>query len=94
MADKTYYVYILTNRRNTVLYTGVTNSIERRFVEHNEKVSKTSFAAKYNLDKLVYCEETADVRDAIAREKEIKGWVRRKKVDLIERANPEWKDLL
>jgi putative endonuclease len=87
-----YYVYILTNRRHGVLYTGVTNDLERRIYEHKCKLI-LGFASKYNLRKLVYFEETTDVNAAIAREKQIKGWLRKKKVALIESMNPEWKDL-
>ena len=87
-----YYVYILTNRRHGVLYTGVTNDLERRIYEHKCKLI-LGFASRYNLRKLVYFEETTDVNAAIAREKQIKGWLRKKKVALIESMNPEWKDL-
>ncbi len=89
MAD--YYVYILTNRSDT-LYTGVTNNLERRMYEHKQKTLK-GFTEKYNLDTLVYDETTGDVRSAIMREKEIKGWTRAKKIALIESANPQWRDL-
>ncbi|KJS87710.1 MAG: hypothetical protein JM58_03340 [Peptococcaceae bacterium BICA1-8] len=87
-----YYVYILTNWSNNVLYTGVTNDLERRLYEHKNKMVK-GFTKKYNVDKLVYFESTTDVRSAISREKQIKGWIRSKKNDLIENANPGWKDL-
>ncbi len=88
-----YYVYIATNQRNTVLYTGVTRDIERRIYEHKNKIVK-GFTSKYNVEKLVYCEEFFEPNDAIAAEKKIKGWVRKKKIALIEERNPEWKDLL
>lgn len=88
-----YYVYILTNARNNVLYTGVTNSIERRVFEHKQGGITNSFTAKYNVNKLVYFEETSSVNDAIAREKQIKGWIRKKKIALIEGNNTEWKNL-
>ncbi|MFH1830419.1 MAG: GIY-YIG nuclease family protein [Pseudomonadota bacterium] len=91
--DKHYYVYIMTNSRNTVLYTGVTNDLERRVCEHKDKVNQTSFTSQYNIEKLVYFEDTTDVNSAIAREKEIKGWVRKKKIALIESLNPSWRDL-
>ena len=84
-----YYVYIITNKENKVLYTGVTNSLERRMYEHKNKIIK-GFTSKYNVNKLVYFEETKDVNEAIAREKEIKGWRRSKKVALIESVNPAW----
>jgi len=75
-----------------VIYIGVTNDIERRVLEHKSK-SVPGFSARYNLTKLVYFETFSDVRAAIAREKELKGWVRRRKVALIESVNPKWKDL-
>lgn len=88
---KTYYVYLLTSQRGT-LYTGMTNNLHRRVYEHKNK-TKQEFTAKYNIDKLVHIETFHDVRDAIAREKQIKGWVRRKKIALIETHNPKWQDL-
>ncbi|MFH2068238.1 MAG: GIY-YIG nuclease family protein [Candidatus Omnitrophota bacterium] len=88
-----YFVYILTNKNNKVLYTGVTNDLSRRVWEHKEKLVD-GFSKKYNLTKLVYCEETDKIEDAIAREKQIKGWLRKKKNILIESINPGWKDLL
>ena len=87
-----YYVYILTNQYNTVVYTGVTNNLERRLYEHKNHLVD-GFTKKYNLNKLVYFETTNDVRSAIEREKQIKGWRRSKKNDLIATVNPEWKDL-
>ncbi len=86
-----FYVYIMTNRSRT-LYTGVTNNLKRRVYEHRHKLVE-GFTAKYNITRLVYYEATPDVRSAIAREKQIKGWLRSKKIALIESANPEWKDL-
>ena len=86
-----YYVYIMTNNSKT-LYTGVTNNLMRRVYEHKNKMID-GFTKKYNITKLVYYEETNDVQAAIAREKQIKGWLRKKKIDLIEIMNPEWKDL-
>ena len=88
---RTYYVYIMTNNSRT-LYTGVTNNLERRVYEH-KKGSVRGFTKKYNIDKLVYYDSCPDVNEAIKREKQIKGWLRRKKIDLIESVNPEWKDL-
>ncbi len=88
---KSYYVYIMTNRSKT-LYTGVTNNLERRVYEHKNKLV-SGFTHKYNITKLVYYEETSDVNSALAREKQIKGWLRSKKMALIESENPEWKDL-
>lgn len=87
-----YYVYLLTNRHNTVLYTGVTNNLERRVHEHKTKAIP-GFTAQYNVNKLVYFEETINVQAAIAREKEIKGWRREKKDALVDSINPDWKDL-
>jgi putative endonuclease len=91
MKSKRYFVYIMTNRSKT-LYTGMTNNLERRVLEHKEKKNR-GFTKKYNIDRLVYFEETNDVNEAIAREKQIKGWLRKKKVALIEAINPKWLDL-
>ena len=89
--DRHYYVYILTNRVRT-LYVGVTNNLTRRVYEHKQKLVP-GFTKKYNLTWLAYFEETTDVRAAIAREKQIKGWRRSKKIALIESMNPRWRDL-
>jgi putative endonuclease len=89
---KHYYVYILTNWNNKVLYTGVTNNILRRAAEHKLKTVE-GFTRKYNVNKLVYIEEFSFVNDAIAAEKKIKGWLRIKKNKLIELNNPKWEDL-
>jgi putative endonuclease len=86
-----YYVYILASRTR-VLYTGVTNNLARRLSEHKLKI-QSGFTQKYNVSRLVYYETTPDVRAAIQREKEIKGWLRQKKVALIESVNPGWKDI-
>ena len=88
---KSYYVYIMTNKSRT-LYTGVTNSLERRMYEHKHKLV-AGFTSKYNITQLIYYEETNDVQVALAREKQIKGWLRSKKIALIDSMNPEWKDL-
>ena len=88
-----YYIYILTNKDNTVLYTGVTNDLLRRLEEHKSKLDPQSFTARYNVTKLVFYEVTTDVKAAIAREKQIKGGSRAKKKSLINAMNPEWKDL-
>jgi len=90
--SENYYVYIMTNKYNTVLYTGVTNDLVRRVYEHKNKLVE-GFTAKYNLTKLVYYEIYNDVKEAINREKQIKGWKREKKEDLIKEFNPMWKDL-
>ena len=88
---KQYYVYIMTNRSRT-LYTGVTADLERRVFEHKRKLV-LGFTARYRITRLVYFEVTQDVEAAIAREKQIKGWLRAKKIALIESVNPKWKDL-
>jgi len=88
---KQYYVYIMTNRSKT-LYTGVTNDLMRRVYEHKNKMVE-GFTKKYNITRLVYFEETNDIQSAIMREKQIKGWLRNKKIALIESVNQEWKDL-
>ena len=86
-----YYVYILTNRSRT-LYVGVTNDLERRMYEHKNKLVP-GFTSKYNVTRLAHFEQTSEVESPIAREKQIKGWRRNKKVALIELSNPQWKDL-
>ena len=86
-----YYVYILTNKSGT-LYTGVTNNLERRVYEHKNKFID-GFTKKYDLTRLVYFEETSDINSAISREKQIKGWLRKKKIELIRSLNPRWLDL-
>ena len=88
---KQYYVYIMTNHSRT-LYTGMTNDLHRRVWQHKQKRIE-GFTKRYNITQLVFYEQTPDVHAAIAREKQIKGWVRRKKIALIEESNPEWKDL-
>jgi putative endonuclease len=88
---KQYYVYLMTNYAHT-LYTGVTNDLERRVYEHKNKLVP-GFTSRYGLNSLVYFDVTEDVESAILREKQIKGWLRKKKVELIESVNPEWKDL-
>ena len=90
--DKQYFIYILTNKRNTVLYTGVTNDLKRRVYEHREKLVP-GFTKKYNVYKLVFYEETESIEAAIQREKQIKGGSRQKKIDLINGMNPGWRDL-
>ena len=88
-----YYVYILTNRNNTVLYTGVTNNLIRRIYEHKNNADPQSFTARYNIHKLIYFEETGDVDSAIEREKQIKSWSRDKKIALVYESNPKFYDL-
>lgn len=87
-----YYVYILTNKTNSVLYVGVTNNLERRLFEHRNKLVE-GFTKKYNVNKLVYYEVTTDINVALNREKAIKNLLRRKKEEIINANNPEWKDL-
>jgi putative endonuclease len=87
-----YYVYILAKRRNSTFYTGVTNDLIRRVWEHKEGIIK-GFTWKYDVKQLVYYEVFDDIREAIRREKQIKKWTRKIKMEAIERMNPEWKDL-
>ena len=91
MSLKQYYVYILANK-GKMLYTGVTNNLERRIFEHKNHLIP-GYTKKYDITRLVYFEETNDVTSAIAREKQIKGWLRIKKISLIESMNPDWRDL-
>ena len=86
-----YYVYIMTNKSGT-LYTGMTNDLRRRVSQHKGHLVP-GFTSRYNITRLVWYDMTRDVRTAIAREKQIKGWLRRKKIALIEEENPEWRDL-
>ena len=88
-----YYVYILTNKNHTVLYTGITRDLVRRVYEHKNNADPNSFTAKYKVHKLVYFEETSDVKAAIEREKQIKSWPRNRKVALIFQSNSQWVDL-
>ena len=88
-----FYVYILANTNNRVIYTGVTNDLVRRVYEHRHHMDKGSFTAQYNVDKLVYFEETSSSRAAIEREKQIKSWSRKKKDKLVESINPNWQDI-
>jgi len=87
-----YYVYILTNQRNTVLYAGVTSDLEKRIYEHKSKLIE-GFTKKYNVNKLVYYEIFEIIDEAIKREKQIKAATRKKKIKLIENTNPGWNDL-
>lgn len=88
----TYYVYLIANWNNKVLYIGVTNNLERRIYQHKNKLVK-GFTEKYNVNKLVYFEQTSSIESAITREKEIKKWRREKKNILVESANRKWQDL-
>ena len=87
------YIYILTNKNHTVLYTGVTSNLRNRIFEHKENVYKSAFTKRYNVHKLVYYESFLHIEEAIAREKQIKGGSRSNKVVLIDTFNPQWKDL-
>ena len=87
-----YYIYMMTNKTHRSLYTGVTNNLERRVFEHKQ-MTADGYTKKYRCTKLVYFEHGSDINGAITREKQIKGWLRTKKDDLIATINPEWKDL-
>jgi putative endonuclease len=89
---KTFYVYILANRRKGAIYIGVTNHLQRRVLEHRAGTAE-SFTRKYSIKDLVYYEYTENINDAIAREKQLKNWHRQWKFNLIEQNNPDWKDL-
>jgi putative endonuclease len=91
LSTKAFWVYILASRNRT-LYIGVTNSLQRRVLQHKEKLVP-GFTQKYNVTQLVYFQQFTDIRYAIRREKQIKGWLRSKKIELIETDNPEWEDL-
>ena len=90
--NKQFYVYIMTNNRNTVLYIGVTNDLKRRVYEHKEKLAN-GFTKKYNITKLIYYEVFEDIENAILREKQLKAGSRQKKVQLVNNMNKEWCDL-
>ena len=91
-SNKQYYVYLLTNKSNRVLYVGVTNDLIRRMFEHRNKLVE-GFTKRYNLVKLVYYEATSDIENAIKREKQLKNWHRDWKINLITQFNPDWMDL-
>lgn len=91
--ERTFFVYILTNKNHTVLYVGVTNDLFRRMEEHRSKAGPGSFTTRYNLTKLVYYDCTDSAGSAIEMEKRIKGWTRVKKIALITGRNPKWEDL-
>ena len=92
MREYHFYVYILTNDYGSVMYIGVTNNLLRRMTEHREGVNK-GFTKKYHVHKLVYYEHYGDIRDAIHREKELKGWTRAKKNALVMSVNPTWREI-
>ena len=89
---KTYYVYMMANKKNGTLYIGVTNDLLRRVIEHKQRKIK-AFTEKYKLDKLVWYEQTSDIKIAIQKEKQMKKWYRKYKENVIKELNPEWKDL-
>lgn len=91
MKNNQYYVYIMSNERNTTLYTGVTNDLKRRAYEHRNGYK--GFTKMYNINKLVYYEETSSIESAILREKQIKAGSRRKKIELINKTNETWRNL-
>ena len=88
-----FFTYIVTNKRRGTLYTGMTNSIRIRSLQHKKNVNKSSFTYRYKLKRLVWYESFSTASEAIHREKEIKGWKREKKIAFIEKSNPNWKDL-
>ncbi len=92
MPKNNYYIYILTNFKNTVLYIGVTNDLDRRILEHKNELIE-GFTKKYKLKKLVYFEECSQIEDVIIREKQLKNWHREWKINLIKTTNPDFKDL-
>jgi len=93
MREHRYFMYMLTNTVRHPIYTGVSNSIMRRHPEHKQKDDPNSYTAKYNLNRLVYCEAYKYIDNAIDREKQVKPWNRKKKIALIESMNPKWDDL-
>ena len=91
--EKGGYIYIMTNKNNTVLYTGVTSNLKNRIWEHKQKIDRKSFTSRYNLNKLVYFEGFTEIEEAIFREKQLKSGSRKNKLDLIHSLNPGWNDL-
>lgn len=92
VTNKTYYVYLMTNWNHRVMYVGVTNDLIRRIHEHKNKLME-GFTSRYNVNRLVYFENTGDIHAALAREKEIKRWRREKKNMLVQISNPDWRDI-
>ena len=88
--NRQYYVYILSSKKNGTLYIGVTNNLERRLIEHKQKLASV-FTSKYDVNRLMYFEIIADINEAIKREKQLKNWNRQWKIELIEKENPRWK---
>jgi putative endonuclease len=93
MRQKLGFVYIITNKRHSTLYSGATVNLPARIIEHRRKLNRTSFSARYGLDKLIYFEIFEEVHNAFLREKQIKSWSRQMKVRLIDQHNPSWRDL-
>ncbi|MFH1188179.1 MAG: GIY-YIG nuclease family protein [bacterium] len=93
MNNHNYYVYINTNQRHSVFYIGVTDNLQRRQYEHKNKLI-SGFTKKYNVDKLVYYKYFTDIKSAIIEEKKLKGWIRKRKIELINKHNLGWKELL
>ena len=93
MGIQTYYVYILTTWNHRVLYIGVTNNLQRRIYEHKMELVEGN-TKKYHVHKLVYFESCGEIKDAIAREKQLKGWTRARKIELIESKNPMWREII
>ena len=89
---RTYFVYILASHSRE-LYVGVTNDVYKRVAQHRSSLNPDSYTTKHRTTKLVYCESTSDVRAALRREKQIKGWTRKRKLELVDQINPGWKDL-
>ncbi len=88
MKNKVYYTYILSNKRRTVYYVGFTDGIDRRWRQHEIKYFKNAFTSRYNVDELLYFEEYNTIKEALAREKQLKGWARERKIELIKTVNP------
>ena len=93
MNNKTYYIYILASNHNGTLYIGVTSDLKKRIYEHKNKLHPESFTAQHNVTRLVYYEHTNNVESALQREKQLKNWTRKWKLDLIESINPTWKEI-
>ena len=91
--DKAYHTYLMANKHWTVIYTGKTSDLLKRVTEHKKKLKPKSFTARYNVDRLVYFEAFSTIEEATQREHQIKSGSRQKKIELIEKNNPEWKDL-
>lgn len=88
-----YWVYVMSNKSRSSLYIGVTSDLKKRIWEHRHHIHEDSFTAKYNICELLYFEESSEIEDSIAREKQLKGWTRKKKLDLIRKKNPALEDL-